>query len=138
MSDSETVPTATDNPRALMARARAAAKAHKRPEEPLGWAEALADAPWPKGAPPAWEGDYRRAFAEALVKRGIAKPAARAGRALPSDKRPWAGRKERETTKLMRRLLSADPKEFAEQDKRAETAGLSWSNWARRKLSSAD
>jgi hypothetical protein len=37
-------------------------------------------------------------------------------------------------TRLKRRLLSATPEEFAEQDARAKAAGLSWSTWARMKL----
>lgn len=119
------VPT-PDNLRTLLARARAAARELDRPDEPLGWAEAMALAPWPKAGPPAFEREFRKAFAEGLVKRGIAKPAAKAGKKSGKPGTP---------TKLMRRLLSATPEEFAAQDKLAEAAGLSWSTWARRDLS---
>lgn len=133
LSAAEPMPPAPDSPRALVARARAAAKAFARGEEPIGWTEALAAAPWPKRAPAAFETDFRRAFAEALVKRGVAK-AALQNHSPRVENRTW---RERET-KLKRRLLSATEAEFAEQDKRAAAAGLSWSTWARRKLALGD
>lgn len=128
----------TENLRSLLARAREAARAFERPDEKLGWAEALGAAPWPKGAPPAFEGDYRRAFAGELVKRGIAAKAAPTG-AVQRDRAPWAERKAKETTKLDRRLLSATSAEFADHDRRWREAGArSWSEWARRKLALPD
>lgn len=131
----EPMPITPNTPRALVARARAAAKAFQRPDEPLGWAEALGAAPWPKGAPPAYEAEFRRAFAEALVKRSAATEQRRivdaapdrVGRAAPRTKASAAG---------MRRLVSGSPQEFAQQERWAAAAGLSWAAWARRRLSS--
>ena len=123
------MPTASaDTPRTLIARAREAARAFKRRDEPLGWTEALELAPWPKGAPPAWEREVRTAFAEGLVKRGIAEPARRR---VPDVQRARAGKVS------MRRLVSGSPDEFAAQDAKAAAAGLSWASWARRQLASA-
>jgi hypothetical protein len=117
--------------RELLAQARKAAKDFERPDEPLGWREAMAAAPWPKSAPPAWEDAFRRAFAQALVKRGIAREAARPGstRDLSKPSQP---------TNLFRRLVSASEAEFAAQDRHIKAIGArSWSTWARRVLSEA-
>jgi hypothetical protein len=117
------------SPRSLLASARAAARTFQRKDEPLTWSEALAAAPWPPGAPPAWEAETRRAFALVLVDRGIAKAAARSGAPVDLKKRGPS-----KPTKLQRRPFSASPEEFADQDARAAAAGLSWSAWARKRL----
>lgn len=114
-------------PRSLLALAREEAQNLATPAAPISWSDALAKAPWPEDGPPAWEAEFRRTFATELVERGAAKPARRGGSSGPSG-----------TTKLARRLLSATTAEFAEQDRRAKAAGLSWSAWARRKLADPD
>lgn len=104
--------------------AKQAADKRKPPEEPIAWSAALAEAPLPDGLPAAWEGEFRKRYAERLVKLGHAKAAGRSGTSGKPGK----------PTKLHRRLMNAPLEEFEEHDKRAEKAGLSWSTWARRKL----
>lgn len=117
--------TAKD-PEALLAKARTAAKKFKLPAEPLSRAEAIAAAPWPASAPPAWEKPFREAFADELESRGAAAAAKKSG---ASGTRGYG-------TNLMGRLLYQTREEFAEQSARAKAeGGLSWSTWARRKLS---
>lgn len=109
----------------ILRQAKADAAKRKAVKKPLGWSVALAEAPWGKGLPAAWETAYRRTYAAALVKRGLAVPAARTGvTSGPSGE-----------SKLARRTLRADPAEFAEHDRRASEAGVPWGTWVRRKLS---
>lgn len=111
--------------REVLQQAKAAAEKRRPVKEPIGFREALGEAPWNKGLPAAWETAFRRAYAAELVKRGIAAPAARAGRTSgPSGE-----------SKLDRRNLRATTEEFAEQDRRAQAAGVPWGTWVRRKLS---
>lgn len=109
---------------ALLDRARAAAMKVERSDAKIGWKSAQALAPWPADAPAAFERPFRVAFAEVLVQRAVARPRVKSGTV------PKTGG----ATRLMRRLMSATPEEFAEQDRRAVAAGLSWSTWARRRL----
>lgn len=128
--------------KALMARARAAARAFHVPrdrerEGALGWQEALDAAPWPKSGVMAFEGEFRATFADGLVKRGLAMPAARR---KDGDE---TGTGRRATRRLaskatMRRLVPGSREEFDEQDRKAAAAGISWSTWARRVLAGAD
>ncbi|HKY40655.1 MAG TPA: hypothetical protein VJN18_32190 [Polyangiaceae bacterium] len=112
--------------REILQHAKAAAEKRRPVKTPLAWSDALAEAPWGKGLSAAWETAYRRAYATALVKRGLAQPAARTGRTSgPSGE-----------SKLPRRTLRASAAEFAEQDRQAKAAGLPWATWVRRKLSS--
>lgn len=109
----------------LPALARVAAERRRGRSVPLRWSEALAEAPWDtETMPPAWETEFRRAYAARLVERGLALPAARAGHSGKSG-----------ATQLERRKVSGTPEEFASQDARARAAGLPWATWARRKLS---
>jgi hypothetical protein len=101
----------------------AADKARKR-KEPLSRSEALAAAPWDGSFPPAWETAFREAYANRLQELGGA-----------TVRRPTGSTGSRGKLLLSRRLLSATKAEFAEQDAIAAAAGLSWSSWARRKLS---
>lgn len=115
------------SPRTLVALARSAARELSRPDEPLTWSAALDAAPWPKGAPPALEREFRKAFAEGLLKRGIAKKPGGQGKATSSGVTLLAGRR-----------VYATPEEFAEQDQRWREGGFrSWSDWARRTLATA-
>lgn len=109
--------------------ANSAAKARKEPRATLKWSEALAEAPWDGSRfAAAWEARFREVYATALVKRGFA------------EERPEPGRpgKSGTPTKLMTRPFRATPEEFEDQDARAGKKGLSWSTWARRKLSEGD
>lgn len=105
--------------------ARTAADKVRVPKEPLTRSAALASAPWDESMPAAWEDEFRRAYADRLEELGVAAAAKRSGSRGPRGYE----------TKLERRLLSQSAEEFAEQDERARAAGLSWSTWARRKLS---
>lgn len=116
---------ATGVERDVVRRATAAAKDRKASKEPIAFREALEEAPWDPELPAAWESVFRQQYARALVKRGLAlAPAKSGGSGTPGYE-----------TKLMRRPFSATEAEFAQQDERAAAAGLSWSAWARRKLS---
>ena len=110
----------------LPALARGAADRRRpRKTDPIKWSAALAEAPWqPRHFPAAWELAFRRAYAERLVERSIALPAKLPGR---------SGGKGGKTL-LASRKVYATPAEFADQDRRAEAAGLSWSTYARRRL----
>ena len=104
--------------------AQIAAHKFRATAEPLSRSEARAAAPWDKTMPAPWEYPFREYFADYLVERGIALPGRRGGASGASG-----------VTKLDRRLLSQTSEEFAEQDAKAGALGLSWSAWARRKLS---
>jgi hypothetical protein len=127
----------SENQGALLRRARAAAKTFRHRGDPLAWTEALAAAPWASANAPAFESDFRRAFAEVLVKRGLAVAQTRLVEAGP-DRVGRAAPRVRSSAISMRRLVPGTADEFAEQDQRASAAGLSWSAWARRKLASPD
>ena len=107
----------------LPALARAAAAKRRAPREPLSWAAALTEAPWGPTLPPAWETEFRRAYAAELVERGHATEAHRPGKSGASGK-----------TTLKRYQVSQTDEEHDGQVARAEAAGLSWAEWARRKL----
>jgi hypothetical protein len=85
--------------------------------------EALAATPWDAAMPAAWERETRAAFADRLVERGIALPAAKSGVSGASG-----------TTDLVQCKLYLSREEQAAQKATAKAAGLSWSTWARRKL----
>ncbi len=123
MATKKTRKSSKDPAEALPAKARAAAKKFKLPEEPLSRSEALAAAPWKGSSPPIFEKVFRDAFADALEERG----AARAPK--PSGKSGASG-----LNLVGRRTFRASEQEFAEQDKRAEAAGVPWNTWVRRKL----
>lgn len=116
----------TDPGRHLPALARAAAKRRRTTKELLRWSAALAEAPWSSELPAAWEQEFRRAYAEELVARGLAQPAAKSGRS-------GAGQR----SSLPRYQVGQSEAEHAEQAEIAATAGLSWSEWARRTLAAA-
>ena len=117
----------TDPGQYLPLLAVAAANRARMPKEPLTRSAALAAAPWPANAPPAWERAFRAAYADRLEERGAALP-------VRQSARDRTGAPPGAPTKLDRRLLSQTTEEFAEQSATAEAAGLSWSTWARRKL----
>lgn len=105
--------------------ARQAAKRARRPATPLSRSEALAAAPWDAATmPAAWERAFREAYADELEALGVARPAA-----------PSGPRGARGATKLVQCRLYLSEEEQAAQKALAEAAGLSWSTWARRKLS---
>lgn len=106
--------------------AREAAGKRREPAgEAIGWAQAQAEAPLPADLPSAWEGAFRYAYALRLVKMGYAKKARRAG----------ASGRSGTPTGLHRRLVTAPLEEFEAHDVKAKAAGVSWSTWVRRKLS---
>lgn len=108
----------------LTALAVSAANQRRTPRAPLAWSRALREAPWLSLRMPAtYEHEFRRAYATALLARGMAIAA----------KPPGASGKSGKSV-LKRRKISGTPREFREQDKRAEVAGLDWARWARRKL----
>ena len=114
---------ALDPARYLPQLARAHANKSRAPKEPLAWSAALAAAPWSSELPAAWEVEFRRAYAARLVELGRAMPAAAAGKSGASGE-----------TLLAQKKIYATKAEFTAQERRAKTAGLSWSAWARRKL----
>lgn len=103
----------------------AAANRVKARTEPLTRSEALAAAPWAPEMPAAWEQAFREAYADRLIARKLALPAKRSGTSR------GAGGK----TDLIQARLYLSKQEHDEQKAIADAAGLSWSNWARRKLS---
>lgn len=105
--------------------ANAAGKERREPSTELAWSAALAEAPVPIDLPDPWVPEFRKAYAAKLVKLGYAKVAGRAG----------ASGKPGTATKLHRRLVNAPLSEFEAQDEKAREEGVSWSLWARRKLS---
>lgn len=52
----------------------AAADRRRARKEPLGWREALAEAPWGESMPAEHEREFRLAYARRLVERGLARP----------------------------------------------------------------
>ncbi len=97
----------------------------RRPvKEPLTWSAALDAAPWSGKLPAAWEAPFRRAYAERLVERGLALPAAKAG--TTSGK---GGKTD--LVRLPSVYLSAD--ELASVKERAHRDGLTVSAWVRRR-----
>ncbi len=111
--------------RQVVHQAKADAAKRKATGEPLGWSEAITEAPAADDLPASWAPVYRRAYATELVKRGLALPAAPSGRSSgPSGE-----------SKLARRTLRATPGEFAEHDRKAKETGIPWATWVRRKLS---
>lgn len=123
-SSGKTAPNAGDPGEDLARIARAAADKLPRPNEPLSRSAALASAPWLPSMPPAWEREFRKAYADRLEELGAALPA------KPSSSARGSGG----VTTLERRLLSQSSQEFRDQDAKAKAVGLSWSTWARRKL----
>lgn len=105
--------------------ARAAADKVRMAKTRLTRSEALASAPWSTEFPSGWERAFRAAYADRLEERGIALPAKKS-----SGKTGTPGGE----TNLMRRAIQQTEEEFAAQDATAKTQGLSWSTWARRKL----
>jgi hypothetical protein len=84
------------------------------------WTEAMDRAPWSKTLPTEHETAFRRAYAERLVERGLALPAGRSRVSGKTDLKPC------------KVYLSSE--EFELTSEIAKAAGLSWSTWARRKL----
>lgn len=106
--------------------ARAAASRRKAPTSSLSWSAALAEAPLPATLRPAWETHFRREYAAQLVELGHAKKAG-----ASSGRYSGVGG----TTSLSHRKVYQTELEFTEQDAQAKASGLTWSSWARRKLS---
>jgi hypothetical protein len=107
----------------LLAKARAAAKKFKLPEQPISRSEALSVAPWDDSNPPVFERSFREAFANALEVRGAARAAKPGGKSGASG-----------LSLLGRRTLRQTEQEFADNDAKAKAAGLNWNTWVRRQL----
>lgn len=105
-------------PRTIKAQAKAAADLRREPSTPILWSAAIAEAPVPAGSSEASAVAFRKHYAQELVKLGHAKAAGKPGN----------------PTKLPRRLLTAPQSEFDEHEVRRAAAGLSWNEWARRRL----
>lgn len=111
-------------PTAIRQQAVRAADKRAMPSELIRWSDALAEAPTTLDGQ-AYEVEFRRIYAARLVTRGIAAKAHRAGKSSgPSGK-----------TDLERKTVYLSRLEIVAQEAKAEKAALSWSTWARRKLS---
>ncbi len=90
---------------------------------PWSWTDAMARAPWSVKLPADHELEFRRAYAERLVERGLALRVGRSRTSGPSGE-----------TDLERCIVYLSAAERNATRALADAAGLSWSSWARRKL----
>jgi hypothetical protein len=119
---------ASDDPgRFLPALARAAADRRRSRREPLSWSEAIAEAPWDVSMPAAWEAAFRRAYAQRLVERGLARAAA------PSGSRSESG--EHKHPMIPVRAPKVDQDRWRAK---AAARGISYSDYVRRACEMAE
>lgn len=97
----------------------------RRPKAPLSWSAALAAAPWSPDLPAAYERGFRGAYAARLFERGFAEPAKRSGGKTTG--RPGG------QTDLIRVVVYMGSDERSRYRVAADAAGLSLSDWIRRK-----